>query len=65
MAATQEEANQLRQALQDLQAQLAQVQLAQAAATTPGGPADDGQLHSVVDMRLLSRLPSFTEEDAD
>ena len=65
MAATQGEANQLRQALQAVQAQLAQVQLQQAAATTAGSSRDDDQLHSVVDMRLLSRLPTFTGEDAD
>ena len=65
MAAAQEEANQLRQALHNVQAQLAQVQLQQAEATTAGSPADDGQLHSVVDMRLLSRQHSFTREDAN
>ena len=65
MTATQEEANQLRQALHNVQAQLAQVQLQQAEATTAGSPADDGQLHNVVDMWLLSRLHSFTKEDAE
>ena len=75
MATTPEEAVQLRAVVQNLQQQLAAVQLnqqqqaqqqAQAnAAQAAAAPPEEKQLQSIVDVRLLQRLPAFTGEDGD
>ena len=71
MAASEDEANQMRAAIQQLQAQLqglhAQATQAQTAAAQarPVPPEEPTRLESVVDMRLLNRLPSFNGDDSE